>query len=165
MLRGNFIGRPVRHRRKSGRLDTERGRVRRDGIAVLLVEDDPDHSALLKETLRATGKVRTCAVVRGVEEAVDVLTHQPSPSLVLLDVRLPGRSGLELLDWLRGRPELRPIPVVVLTASSDEADLQRAYQLGANSYLLKPASMQELAALAAGVAEYWGGFNRRPGLG
>ena len=86
----------------------------------------------------------------------------PLPGLVLLDLKLPRRSGLEVLDWLRSQSGLRRIPVVVLTSSREVPDVDRAYDLGANSYLVKPGSPADLVAMVQALAGYWLHWNEAP---
>src|SRR5262245_8665227 len=87
------------------------------------------------------------------QEAIEYLTHQgefsdatryPPPTLLLLDLKMPRKNGFETLQWLRQQPELKRIVAVILTSSSEAADINRAYDLGANSYLVKPGNFQAL---------------------
>ena len=86
------------------------------------------------------------------------------PVLVLLDLQLPGDKGLELLSWLRRQPVLKRLPVIVLTASRDLAQMNRAYELGCNSYLVKPTSFNALVVMMQGLVQYWFSFNETPEL-
>src|SRR5438270_815983 len=79
----------------------------------------------------------------------------PLPGLVLLDLGLPGLSGFQVLSWLRSQEKLRHLPVVVLTASVFSADVKRAYQMGANSFLVKPVELSELAGAIKEMLEFW----------
>jgi DNA-binding response OmpR family regulator len=83
---------------------------------------------------------------------------------VLLDLKLPRRSGLEVLGWLRSQEALRRIPVVVLTSSREVPDVDRAYDLGANSFLVKPSAPADLVALIHSLARYWLHWNEPPNL-
>jgi CheY-like chemotaxis protein len=86
----------------------------------------------------------------------------PLPNLMLLDLKMPRRSGFEVLQWLRGQPTLRRLPVVVLTSSNQSSDINGAYDQGANSYIVKtanPEAMQELTRL---IDLYWNKLNERP---
>jgi len=106
------------------------------------------------------------------EEALDYLAggggfadrgRHPFPALILLDLQLPRRSGHEVLEWLRGQEEgLRRLPVVVLTSSKEPRDVNRAYELGANSYLVKPVSFEALLELVKAVERYWLILTERP---
>ena len=88
-------------------------------------------------------------------------TH-PAPCLVLLDLSLPRLSGFEVLQWLRKQPDLGLLPVVVLTSSKDQGDIDRAYGLGANSYLLKTPDLNGTVDVAKIVDRYWVVLNRKP---
>ncbi|TML02303.1 MAG: response regulator, partial [Actinobacteria bacterium] len=82
-------------------------------------------------------------------------THFPLPVLILLDLHVPGRSGLELLTWLRQQPNLDRIPVVMLSGSSESEDIDRAFELGANSYLVKPVAFDTLLDTVTGLGLPW----------
>ncbi len=137
---------------------------------ILLVEDNPDDAALIRRAFRRAG---VAASIRGAadgELAVAYLAGEapfagtgenPLPALILLDLMLPRRSGFEVLEWLRAQPGLRRIPVVVLTSSEQAVDLDRAYDLGANSYLVKPVMVDALTGMVRNVQQYWLGLNRR----
>jgi CheY-like chemotaxis protein len=84
------------------------------------------------------------------------------PVCVLLDVKLPRVSGLEVLAWIREQPRLRRLPVILLTSSSQTADINRAYDLGANSFLVKPPDLDSLTQLVKTVDHYWVQTNVRP---
>lgn len=84
------------------------------------------------------------------------------PACVLLDVKLPRVSGLEVLAWIRNQPHLRRLPVILLTSSGQTADINRAYDLGANSFLVKPPDLDSLTQLVKTVAHYWVQTNVRP---
>ena len=140
---------------------------------MLVVEDDPYD---LKLILRAIEKAHIVTSVRTVEdgaEAIDYLagTHpyddrgkSPMPVLMLLDLKLPKKSGLEVLEWLRAQPKLKRLPVVLLTSSNESSDINRAYDVGANSYLVKPVSTDALVGLLKTVEMYWLIANTKPDL-
>lgn len=137
---------------------------------ILLVEDD-NADALLIE--RALGKVKITNGVHRVDNgdaAIEYLTlaikgDTPTPVLVLLDLKLPRRSGFEVLQWLRNHDApLRRVPVVVLTSSSQDADINRAYDAGANSYLVKPGSPEDLLRVLGNIQSYWLALNMSPEL-
>jgi DNA-binding response OmpR family regulator len=79
----------------------------------------------------------------------------PLPTLILLDIRLPQKSGLEVLEWLRSEESLRGIPVVVLTSSAEVKDVRRSYDLGAKAFIVKPLGMDPLRELVRAVDAYW----------
>ena len=114
---------------------------------ILLVEDDSNDSLLLQRAFRRANLPHLLRVVADGEQAMAYLTGQdpytdrdenPFPVLVLLDLKLPRKSGLEVLAWLRQQSELKDLPVVVLTSSRQTSDIDAAYALGANSYMAKP---------------------------
>ncbi|HWQ22141.1 MAG TPA: response regulator [Clostridia bacterium] len=138
---------------------------------ILLVEDNPDDAAL---TLRALSKnnVANQVVVAGDgEEALDYLTSHGKyagraptnlPELVLLDLKLPRVSGLEVLRAIRADPRTRMLPVVVLTSSTDEPDVVTSYQLGANSYIRKPVDFDQFLEAVRQLGLYWLVLNQAP---
>ena len=141
------------------------------GHVILVVEDDPNDVLLIQ---RAFGKARILNPVRTVsngDEAVAYLSGEgpfadreayPFPVLVLLDLKLPRRSGLEVLGWIRSHPGLKRLPIVVLTSSKESADINRAYDLGANSYLVKPVGFDSLLELVKSLEVYWIMLNQNP---
>ena len=143
-----------------------------EGIHVLLVEDDPDHEELVRRAFLDGGARVTLEVARHGEEAFDYLfwrgpyrdlARSPRPRLVLLDLRLPRRDGLEVLAEIKSSPDLRAIPAVVLTTSESDHDVARAFAQHANSYLVKPVEFAQFEKLIADVESYWLGLNRQPG--
>jgi CheY-like chemotaxis protein len=141
---------------------------------ILLVEDDPNDVLLLQRACRKANLGNPVHVARDGEEAVAYLagtgpyadrTRYPYPVIVLLDLKLPRKSGHEVLQWLRGQEGLRRTPVVVLTSSRESEDLDRAYDLGANSYLVKPVSADALCEMVQGLQLYWLILNEQPQVG
>lgn len=141
---------------------------------VLLVEDDPSDVRLIQ---RAFGKLEDgVPIIRltNGDEAVAYLAGEPPfenraaypmPRAVLLDIKLPRRSGFEVLQWLRRQESgLKRMPVIMLTSSRHSADINRAYDLGANSYLTKPETAAGLQQLAVQVQSYWLQWNQAPDL-
>lgn len=141
-------------------------------FVVLLVEDDPDHVLLIQRAFSKANLVNPLRIVRDGEDAVAYLSGRgeyadrsknPLPSLILLDLKLPRKSGLEVLSWLRGEPNLKLTPVVVLSSSAEAADVERAYALGVNSYLLKPVNFGDLLEMVKSIGMYWMILNRTAG--
>ena len=139
-------------------------------MVILLVEDNPDDVFLIERAFRRASLVGPIHVADG-EAAVEYLsgsgpyadrTRHPLPSLMVLDLKLPRKSGLEVLAWLRQQPILARLPVVVLTSSAENADINRAYDLGVNSYLVKPVSPDALQEMVRTLGLYWAGLNHTP---
>jgi CheY-like chemotaxis protein len=133
-------------------------------MTILVVEDDPYHYELIERSVRSLEKANVrydLFWAKDGEEALDFLfrrkdyVHAPRPNLVLLDLRLPKKSGLEVLEVVKKDEKLRRIPVVVLTISTDEEDMVRAYDSGAAGFLQKPVPPEDFDRLLATVWEYW----------
>lgn len=146
----------------------EPGRDRAAQSTILLVEDNPDDVILTRRAFRRAGLDAALAVVEDGELAVEYLSgvgrfsdreRHPWPALVLLDLKLPRKPGLEVLQWIRSQPTLHDLPVVVLTSSRQDEDIERAYALGANSYLEKPVEFAALQKLVETLHLYWLRFN------
>jgi len=111
--------------------------------------------ARLPQPLVTVGDGRECVdYLRGVGSFADRVLH-PLPALLLLDLKMPGMHGFEVLEWLATRPEFKDLPVVVLSSSSADSDIQRARQLGARDYFVKPHSVNELVEVLQRVHERW----------
>jgi DNA-binding response OmpR family regulator len=141
---------------------------------ILLVEDDPSDFRLIQrafaklsngfEMFRLTNGDDAVSYLSGDRPYENRAAH-PMPSVVLLDLKLPRRSGFEVLQWVRRQASgLCRLPVIVLTSSSHSADINRAYDLGANSYLVKPESGIQLEQLASQFQTYWLKLNEFPSL-
>jgi CheY-like chemotaxis protein len=131
---------------------------------ILLVEDNPDDVLLVRRAVKKAALAVWMPVVSDGDEAVAYLDgaghfadrqRHPLPSLILLDLKLPKRPGLEVLRWIRERPGLASTPVVVLTSSTEDEDIQKAYARGANSYLQKPVAFNALVQLLGVLDIYW----------
>jgi CheY-like chemotaxis protein len=139
---------------------------------ILLLDDNPDDARFTRLALQRVGVITPVQTVSDSEEAQRYLGGQggfadsetyPPPMLVLLDM-LANKSGLEFLAWLRQQPMLKRLPVVVLSACRDEAEISRAYELGCNSYLVKPVSFNTLLVMMQTLTQYWLGLNETPQL-
>lgn len=137
---------------------------------IMLVEDNEDEVVLLRRALTIAGSTAPLVVLHDGAEAVAYLSgdgpysnrvDNPFPQLMVLDLKLPRLSGLGVLKWIREQPGVRRLPVIVLTSSNEERDVASAYDLGANSYLVKPTDLATLQQLAALVHRYWVGTNVR----
>jgi CheY-like chemotaxis protein len=140
----------------------------REPFSILLVEDNPGDIDLTRLALRdAKVHVRLHVATDGVE-AIDFLrrrgTHAgaPRPDLVLLDLNLPRKDGREVLAEIKGDPELRTIPVVVLSSSEAERDILRSYELHANCYVTKPVDLDRLIEIVNSIEEFWMTIVRLP---
>ena len=138
---------------------------------ILLAEDDDDDALLIRRALRKADIDVPVHVVRDGVAAADYLSgvgpyadreRYPFPGLLLLDIKMPHRSGLEVLGWLRAQPAIGHLPVVVLTASREARDVERAFELGADSYVVKPGSAEEYLAVARAIGLHWLGTNEPP---
>lgn len=138
---------------------------------ILLVEDDPNDVLLIQRAFQKAGLRDLLKVVRDGEQAIEYLSGQgncanrerhPLPYLLLLDLKMPGTDGFEVLQWVRAQPEFKRLLVVVLTSSNLQADVDRAYELGANSYLVKPVEFEEMVNMLQRFEAYWTEINRTP---
>ncbi len=138
---------------------------------ILLVEDNADHAELVIRALEKSGEGKVIWVRDG-EEALEYLSreeqHAPTvgrlPGLILLDLNLPKVSGLEVLRRVKQNERLRTIPIVVLTTSDREEEVLKSYELGANSFVMKPIRFAEFAEEVRRLEEYWMRINRHPSL-
>ena len=136
---------------------------------ILLVEDNPDDVMLVQYAFDKAGILNPLEVVADGDAAVDYIGRtgayagregQPLPDLILLDLKLPRRSGFEVLSFVRQHELTRHTPVVVLTSSDQEADIRRSYERGANSFLVKPIGRDGLIDMASALKAYWIKLNR-----
>ena len=144
-----------------------------NAVTILLVEDNEDDVFLMRRALKSAGIVNPLRIVEDGQKAIDYLqgarefadrTAHPLPALIFLDLKLPFVRGLDVLAWLRTEDRFKSIIVVVLTSSEEPSDLSNAYKLGANSYLVKPPTPQQLEELAKAFKLYWLHFNKIPGV-
>ena len=134
---------------------------------ILSVEDNADDVLILRTAFRKAKISAQFDFLTDGQQAIDyfsVSSNQPLPTLLLLDLKLPKKSGLEVLAWVRNQPPLKRLPMIMLTSSSQPDDIDQAYNLGANSYLIKPGSIDELIQLAVAIESYWLKTNARPGV-
>jgi CheY-like chemotaxis protein len=146
-------------------------------ISVLLVEDNPDDADL---ALRALKKVKASNGAQPISiqhvidgaQALDFLfctgdyagrNRQNRPKVILLDLKLPKVDGLEVLDRIKKEEDIRTIPVVMLTSSREERDLVESYQLGVNSYIVKPVDFEQFIEAVKQLGSYWLGLNQQSG--
>lgn len=131
---------------------------------ILYAEDNPDDVFFMIRACKHAGIEPLIHTVPSGEEAIRYLAgdgkygdrqRYPQPQLVLLDLHMPGQSGFEVLQWIRRQPALASTPVLALTASSDSGDIERASELGANGYLVKPGNLEELVKMTKALRDYW----------
>lgn len=135
-----------------------------ENFVILLAEDDPNDVLLIKRALRKSYVNNPLQVVSDGQEAIDYLcgnppfdnrTTHPFPSLVITDLKMPRCTGLEFLAWTSKNPAYRVIPTIVLSSSNQEQDVMRAYELGANTYMVKPNDFDGLSNLVSAIRAYW----------
>lgn len=130
-------------------------------FAILMIDDDEEDFMLVDEALKSKGLKVDLYWAEDGDEAMNFLFHRgeyanaPTPNLILLDLNMPGKNGFEVLRDLKAHAGLRKIPVVILTSSRDQRSVSRGYNVGANSFMLKPLSFDEMASAMQSLCEYW----------
>jgi len=136
----------------------------RKPITILIAEDDEDDRLWAKEAITESRVANAVRFVEDGEELMDYLYCRakyaapgaaPQPGLILLDLNMPRKDGREALKEIKGDPRLRHIPVVILTTSRAEEDVLRTYDLGANSFVIKPVTFEGLVQVMKSLAQYW----------
>ena len=136
----------------------------RRSITILLADDDADDRMMASDALEESRLANDLRCVEDGEELMDYLHRRgkyappndaPRPGLILLDLNMPRKDGREALKEIKAQPELRSIPVVVLTTSQAEEDIYRTYDLGVNSFITKPVNFESLVALMKTLGKYW----------
>jgi CheY-like chemotaxis protein len=132
--------------------------------AILLIEDNPMDVDLTKKAFARRKLTNPIEVARDGEEALEWLAKweagEPLPAVILLDLKLPKVDGLEVLRQFKAHPTARTIPVVILTTSAENHDVLTAYQLGANSYIVKPVDFEKFMDVAEQIDLYWAVLNK-----
>ena len=138
---------------------------------ILLIEDDQNDVFFIQYAFEAATITNPLQVVVDGQQAIDYLAGAgrftdrarfPFPSLVLLDLKLPVKMGMEVLKWIHQQPSMRNLLVLILTSSSNIEDIDEAYRLGARSYLVKPLSVEKRLAMARLIKDYWLDLNQFP---
>lgn len=133
---------------------------------ILLVEDNPMDVDLTRRAFQKKNILNPILIARDGEAALSLMMswkeNDDQPIMILLDLKLPKINGLEVLARLKNHPELRRIPVIVLTSSSDSGDITRAYDLGVNSYIVKPVDFVQFMNVADQINQYWCTLNIFP---
>ena len=140
------------------------------GVEILLVEDNPNDVELTLHAFKRMNLANSIHVARDGAEALDFMfgagdaaeVPQPAPRLILLDLKLPKVDGLEVLRRLKADPRTRKVPVVVLTSSREERDIVDSYELGVNSYIVKPVDFGQFVEAARTLGMYWLLLNQSP---
>jgi CheY-like chemotaxis protein len=117
----------------------------------LVIEDNADNAVLVIIVSDGRAAIEYLSGIGNYSQR----EQHPLPCLVLLDLKMPGKSGLEVLEWKRNQPSLSTLPTLMLTSSSQERDIRQAYLLGANGYLLKPNRPDDMLSLAKAIKDYW----------
>ena len=134
-------------------------------FTVLLVEDDLNDIFLVKRAFKMARVRNPLQVVTDGEDAIRYLRGEgkyanrdehPLPRLVVMDIRMPRRDGFEVLAWIKNDGLLRRIPVIIVSSSEDPSDINRAYELGANAYMIKPMDYRSVESLFHSITQYWG---------
>ncbi|MER3459297.1 MAG: two-component system response regulator [Chloroflexota bacterium] len=142
-------------------------------VEILLVEDNPNDVELTLHALKKPNLANRIHVVRDGAEALDFIFGsgayagrrlEDRPKVILLDLKLPLVDGMEVLERIKSDPRTRIIPVVVLTSSREEPDIARSYELGVNSYIVKPVDFQQFAEAVRNLGLYWLLLNQPPVL-
>jgi CheY-like chemotaxis protein len=140
---------------------------------ILLVEDEPTDAALLRRGFEKAKVLNPVVYLTNGNDALGYLAgvgeyadrkKYPLPALILLDLNLPGTTGIQLLQWMRIQGEIKRIPVVVLTGDDRPDTINAAYDLGANSYLVKPGNLADIARMVETIQRYWVKLNEPPQL-
>jgi CheY-like chemotaxis protein len=143
----------------------------KDQATILIVEDNAVDGMLLRHAFTKAGVLNPVWIVVSAEEAIAYLkgvdkyddrAQYPLPGLILLDLQLPGMTGHGFLAWLRAQPDLNALRVVVLSGSDNLRDINLAYELGASSFVTKPANLEHLVKLARALHGYWLSLNQLP---
>jgi CheY-like chemotaxis protein len=126
---------------------------------ILIIEDNPADAKMLRSALARRDSTIETDVLEDGQQAIDYFSNgiaaESPPDLILLDLNLPLVSGFEVLEFMKSEPELRKIPVVVLSGSSNPYEIERCYSSGANSYISKPVGLQQVFDMAAQLVSYW----------
>ena len=138
--------------------------MNRQSITILLADDDADDRMMAADALEESRLANDLRFVEDGEELMDYLHRRgkftnpetaPRPGLILLDLNMPRKDGREALKEIKAEPDLRTIPVVVLTTSKAEEDIYRTYDLGVNSFITKPVNFESLVAVMRALSKYW----------
>jgi two-component system response regulator len=140
-------------------------------VEIMLVEDNPDDAALTMRALKKQNIANKLIHLHDGAEALDFIygtgnyagrNIQITPKVILLDLKMPKVNGMEVLEKLKTDETTKAIPIVMLTSSAEDPDIEKCYKLGANSYIVKPVEFEEFTKAVAGLGMYWMLLNRPP---
>lgn len=141
-------------------------------VEIILVEDNPDDAALTIRAFKSRGLFNGFIHLKNGQEAIDYIFNGVSfngkkfsdhiPKVILLDLKMPKVNGLEVLERVKGDERTKAIPVVVLTSSAEDPDVERCYKLGANSYIVKPVEFENFSKTVVDLGLYWLLLNKTP---
>ncbi|MFH1102039.1 MAG: response regulator [Methanobacteriota archaeon] len=140
-----------------------------ENVPILLVEDNPDNVMITRMAFEKGNIKNTLYVARDGDDALRFLFKEgeyvnvPTPGLILLDLNLPKVSGYEVLRKIKMDERLKRIPVIILTVSTNDSDIRKTYELGANSYIAKPAEFKDFVNVVSSLTDYWLRISRIPG--
>jgi len=133
-------------------------------IEIILVEDNPDDAALTKRAFKTSNLSNNLIHLKNGEEAIsfifegkefDGTKFTENPKVILLDLKMPKVNGIEVLEKIKSNEKTKSIPVVILTSSSEDPDIKKCYELGANSYIVKPVEFEKFSKTVAELGLYW----------
>jgi two-component system response regulator len=141
-------------------------------VEILLVEDNPQDAELILRAIKKHNLTDRIKILKDGEEALDYLfgtgkfaqdlPELPKPKVIVLDLKLPKVSGIEVLKVIKSEPSTKAIPVVILTSSAEDQDIKECYNLGVNSYVVKPMEFEKFLQAVAHLGFYWLSFNQPP---
>lgn len=133
-------------------------------LTILIAEDDEDYGLILQSAITANGWKNPVRVLHNGQEVISYLSGEgvyadraahPFPSVMFLDVKMPGVTGFDVLRWIKEHPECSVLPTMMLSSSDDERDIRLAYELGANGYFAKPAALDDLKSMLQAIYCFW----------
>jgi two-component system response regulator len=139
--------------------------MHQNAIDIILVEDNPDDAKLSIRALKKGNLANNLLHLWDGEEAIQYLNQNKQnnlPKLILLDLKMPKIDGIELIQYLKNDDLLKTIPIVVLTSSKENKDIQKAYELGANAYIIKPVEFEKFARAVSEIGVFWMIINQPP---
>ncbi|MBS1625731.1 MAG: response regulator [Bacteroidetes bacterium] len=136
-------------------------------IDILIVEDNPHDVLFIKQAINEVGLLLNVKHIQNGADAIDYFNNLTAssgipPRLILSDIRMPKMDGYEFMQYIKGNDKLRDVPLVVVSTSEQDADIERSYRLGANSYLIKPMDVTIFIDTLVRVFRYWLGVNQPP---